>query len=191
MSPALSRLVSRATSDLFLAHGVRLTLQPHGATPGATAVPDAELTGAVMEAGFGPSATRLLLSTSFDLVASCHPNRARETFAAKSAADWLYVRDWTRELTNQLSGRISNRLAAYGMSTHVGSPRALSGPALTSELRRCPKPTLHFISDRGEIDVCFTATLNAEVEAALLRGAPTEAATEGSMVWFDDERKKT
>ncbi|HET9934421.1 MAG TPA: chemotaxis protein CheX [Polyangiaceae bacterium] len=41
------------------------------------------------------------------------------------------LQDWTCELTNQLAGRMKNKLRPYGVSLHVNVPRLLHGSDVT------------------------------------------------------------
>jgi hypothetical protein len=92
------------------------------------------------------------------------------------------VLDWTRELTNQLLGRIKNRLAQYQVTLRIEIPSATEGKAL--ELRQSkvkPILTLSFRTIRGDIVVAISGA----VDYTQLRynGAITHA-TEGDFIWF-------
>ena len=71
------------------------------------------------------------------------------------------VLDWTRELTNQLLGRIKNRLVQYQMALRTDTPSAIEGKSL--ELRRAgatPFVSIVFRTIRGDILVTLTGTID-------------------------------
>src|SRR5688572_31670958 len=57
-------------------------------------------------------------------------------FSPPLSATSIGARDLLRELTNQLSGRIKNRLLNYTVVLTIGVPTALSGQALEQQRPR-------------------------------------------------------
>lgn len=53
------------------------------------------------------------------------------TRKAPGLGDDAPLQDWTCELTNQLAGRMKNKLRTYGVSLHVNVPRLLHGNDVT------------------------------------------------------------
>ncbi len=53
----------------------------------------------------------IILSSTFTLIARARPPLARaHSLSSLAAADWIVARDWAGELSNQVLGRIRNRL---------------------------------------------------------------------------------
>jgi hypothetical protein len=69
--------------------------------------------------------------------------------------------DWLRELTNQLIGRIKNRLLHYHVSLQVGLPETMKGPLLERERKhRTPAKVYAFRTLRGIVLVTLDATFH-------------------------------
>jgi hypothetical protein len=94
----------------------------------------------------------------------------------------LNILDWTKELTNQLLGRIKNRLVQYQMPIRADIPSAIDGKSL--ELRVAasnPFIIVHFRSIRGDIIVTMTGTI--DYTKLQFSGAIATAA-EGDIILF-------
>ena len=92
------------------------------------------------------------------------------------------VLDWTRELTNQLLGRIKNRLSQYQVILRTDIPSATEGKAL--ELRQGklnPILNLVFRTIRGDVVVALTGTV--DYSKLTYNGALTHA-NEGDIILF-------
>ncbi len=191
MSPSLPQMVTDCTTQLFWAYRVTLKSRQSESRPEPGAVTrDATLVGAVCE--LSPLATaargrgKLVLVTTFALVATTRPE-VRDTgdLAPSSSADWIYVRDWVRELTNQLAGRLTSRLAAHGSHVTFASPVAVTGDAVPREL--ASKGGVHVClsaPDRGPVDVVVVLPHDAQLGAG---ASGTAGAREGSVTLFDSE----
>ena len=71
------------------------------------------------------------------------------------------ILDWTKELTNQLFGRIKSRLAHYKMLIRGDIPSALDGKSLEMRVAaNRPFMTAHFRSIRGEVIVTVAGTID-------------------------------
>jgi len=191
MNHALERLVCDATSGLFL--GVRAPV--HRVTDLApttsSRVVDPLQTGSVVQARClevdgKSSLASLLLVSSFDLIASCRPNAESAPLSAASSGDWIHVRDWVRELSNQLLGRIINGLGGGGHMFTMGIPMAVADSALQVEISARRFAPLRFARGRHEVRVWFSTTLPRALEAALGTGSRKPALMEGSVLLLDD-----
>lgn len=94
----------------------------------------------------------------------------------------LNILDWTKELTNQLLGRIKNRLIQYQMPIRADIPSAIDGRSL--ELRVAasnPFVIVHFRSIRGDVIVTMTGTIDY---TKLQFSGTVAAAEEGDIILF-------
>lgn len=103
---------------------------------------------------------------------------------AMQADSMLHARhaDWSRELVNQLMGRLKNRLLPYGMTLQAGLPSSIGRDALEARLaaadaRRVYRArTLH-----GEVVAALDGALD---ESELVYVGPATAASEGELIFF-------
>ncbi len=94
----------------------------------------------------------------------------------------LNILDWTKELTNQLLGRIKNRLFQYQVTIRADIPSAIDGKSL--ELRVAasnPFVIVHFRSIRGDIVVTMTGSIDY---TKLQFSGTVAAAEEGDIILF-------
>lgn len=174
----LDKLIVEQTIAQFAASDIALSrVEQHGPQP-----THAELAGMV---GFTSESMRgtVMIASTFALFARSRPAAVRDQpVSAYVARDWLYLRDWASELTNQLVGRIKNRLVTYGVSLRVSTPTALSGSALAfatpSSKRTRPQV---FVADKDELWVFFDAIIEPELELVPQGEA---AAEEGDLIMF-------
>jgi hypothetical protein len=90
--------------------------------------------------------------------------------------------DWTRELTNQLMGRIKNRLIQFQVKLRTHLPTVLSGAALEIQNRTRTEILYSFGSLRGEIKV----TVDASLAGAVLEYSNASVLVpEGELILFD------
>jgi hypothetical protein len=74
------------------------------------------------------------------------------------------MRDAVRELTNQLIGRIKNRLMQFQVMLRIGLPSAMSAQALVQQRpATATVVTYQFRTLRGEVQVTFEGTLGDAV----------------------------
>lgn len=94
----------------------------------------------------------------------------------------LSARDLMRELTNQLAGRVKNRLLNFALMLTIGVPTVLSGQALERQRpRRDTEIVYLFRTLRGEIVV----TLDLSVDpTALDYSGQNRVAKEGEFIAF-------
>jgi hypothetical protein len=90
--------------------------------------------------------------------------------------------DLTRELSNQLLGRIKNRLLTYKVELHLGLPSAAAQSARSSRLdERQENADFAFQSLRGDVWV----TLRGRVDySAIAYSGGTVTANEGDVILF-------
>jgi len=91
-------------------------------------------------------------------------------------------RDLLRELTNQLAGRIKNRLLNFALMLNIGVPTVLSGQAFERQRPRRETDVVYmFRTLRGEIVV----TLDLQIEPdALSYSGTSRVAKEGDFIAF-------
>jgi hypothetical protein len=156
-----AHLLADCTSSLFCSYAVVLQ-RALDMLPAAPHPRDLALTAGLVELHAATSAERssvagkVLLLGSFDFIASTYPKQDRtHPFSITSAGDLLYVRDWTRELTNQLAGRITNQLAADGARMSPGPPRSLAADAAVREMKLIGGSQLHFTVGSSHVYVAL------------------------------------
>jgi hypothetical protein len=195
MTPYLERLVVDCTCGLFEAYGLLLKHTAHSgvAVQAQSRQQESSVTACLVKLRpEGPAAASLphgalLVVASFALIARCRPMNGRgRTLSPLSAGDWIYVRDWARELTNQLAARITNRLTTIGDHFSPCPPTVLTAVAAERQLVAA-----------GGGDACFTSPERHEVHvlAELPTRAPADAhgrtsapgPREGSVTLFDED----
>lgn len=101
---------------------------------------------------------------------------------SRDPAEKTTLADWTQELTNQLLGRIKNRLTMFQTSLRSHLPSAMSGSALERLRKRSPDEVLYrFRTLRGDIIVTLDAPLG---NATLTYSGATQVAQEGEVILF-------
>jgi hypothetical protein len=94
----------------------------------------------------------------------------------------LGARDLMRELTNQLSGRIKNRLLNFALMLTIGVPTVLSGQALERQRPRRESEVVYlFRTLRGEIVVTLDLLIDPD---ALNYSGTNRVAKEGDFIAF-------
>jgi hypothetical protein len=103
-------------------------------------------------------------------------------FTPPMPAGSMGARDLLRELTNQLSGRVKNRLLNFALMLTIGVPSVLSGQALERQRpRRDTEVVYLFRTLRGEIVV----TLDLQIDPdALNYSGSSRVAKEGEFIAF-------
>ncbi len=184
MTPTTRRVLVDCTSELFRAYGVTLREAGHVTAIPAVNARDTTHSGCVIDlkptgGELASHGGRLIVLSSFGLIANTRPEGKGRPLSSASAGDWIYVRDWTRELTNQLAGRITNRLTGAGVTLAPGLPRALSGDGSTREMRAAGGDLLSFAAGQETLHVMVV--LPRELTS---RPPP---APEGGVTWLDGE----
>jgi len=92
------------------------------------------------------------------------------------------ARDLLRELTNQLAGRVKNRLLNFALLLNIGVPTVLSGPAFERQRARRESEIIYaFRTLRGEIIV----TLDLQIDPdGLSYSGTSRVAKEGDFIAF-------
>lgn len=179
-SPAvlIEKIIIEQTIAQFEASDIALVNVP---VPGPQPT-HAELAGMV---GFTSESMRgtVMIASSFSLFARSRPAAVRDQpVSAYVARDWLFLRDWASEVTNQLVGRIKNRLVHFGVSLRVSTPTALSGSALAFATPSSKRTRPHvFKAGDDELWVFFDAIIEPDLE---LSPQDDVAATEGDLILF-------
>jgi hypothetical protein len=103
-------------------------------------------------------------------------------FTPSIAAASLGARDLMRELTNQLAGRVKNRLLNFTLMLNIGVPTVLSGQALEGQRpRRETEVVYMFRTLRGEIAVTLDLAIDGD---ALNYSNTNRVAKEGDFIAF-------
>lgn len=172
MNPGLERLLTESTTDLFVA--TRTPVQRvHGhVTPMPTRLVDPNLVACHLELFRRPGDLRtpwgrLLLVSTFDFVAASRPQAHLAHLSPALAGDWIHVRDWCKELTYQLSERISEELASVGLALAPGLPIAIPADAIAGQVATRSCAPLRFAAGRHDVKIWFDADCPPRVEEAL------------------------
>jgi hypothetical protein len=192
LSQVLQRQVPAALIEVFGSYGARVTEKKTPPTdPKGAFIPVGKGGGESLAAGvIGFTGDRLqgtlLLATSFDVVARVRPaDLQKRAISATSAADWIMVRDWVRELTNLILGRIKSHLRPYGVKFEMAPPSALSGPALAFAVPKSPAPQRYLFECEGEkVWLCFDGMFDPALEVEF--DGVERASTSGRAIVFDE-----
>jgi hypothetical protein len=169
----IDAIVQGALVELFHAYGVALAPSPRSAVPGPLKIHD--VTAAIAFVKEAPSRHanrpgRLLLSMP------------REVFALLGAQAGSAPRDeWARELTNQLMGRIKNRLLQFGATLQIGLPVASDADA---EGRRERSATLRVYTGRTVRGNVLLTLAGMPEESELTYVGPEGSVAEGEVILF-------
>ncbi|HKY40617.1 MAG TPA: chemotaxis protein CheX [Polyangiaceae bacterium] len=168
--PLLNALVQSTTVELFQSRGIAVA--PIAAQGNPHPIAYFSLAGLVTLSG--PRANGSLTLSCADRVFSL--------FSPPLLATSIGARDLLRELTNQLSGRIKNRLLNYTVVFAIGVPTVLSGQALERQRpRRETEVAYQFRTLRGEMIV----TLDLYIDPGTLTYSSShKVAKEGDFIPF-------
>jgi hypothetical protein len=93
-------------------------------------------------------------------------------------------RDWVCELSNQLMGRVKNRLLAMGVEIHLATPAGLSGDNLCPSPRKLRAPQV-FAAASGFVCVWIDCEFARDFELPPITAETSAAAlTEGETLLF-------
>jgi hypothetical protein len=128
----LEEVVRRSAAQCFKDSGVAFAPV---AAPAALRLGDAHVAGLM---GFtGQIDGQLMVVSTFEVIATMRLSGVDPTALSKSrAGDWILIRDCVGEFANQFVGRMKNRLRGFDIRFNVGTPTALSGPALLASASR-------------------------------------------------------
>jgi len=169
--PLLDALVQSTTVELFQSRGIAVA--PISASVGNPHQP-IYFSAAGVVTVTAPKGTGSLTLSWADPVFSL--------FSPPVMSTSMAARDLLRELTNQLSGRVKNRLLNFRLLLTIGVPSVLSGQALERQrLRRETEVVYLFRTLRGELVV----TLDLDVDPSTLDFSGTQkVAKEGDFIPF-------
>lgn len=166
---AIDSLVQASLVELFQAYGIAVAPMPKSAPSRHPTLPDVSAM-----IGFNSDARRsgrLTLSLPSGVLG-----------LMKGDVQNFRQGDWARELTNQLMGRIKNRMLQFSIRLQAGLPSNLESKLLESQLQS--SSTMHAYTGRtlrGEVVVTLEGMPN---EAELTYVGPGRAATEGDTILF-------
>lgn len=171
LRPLIDALVQSSTVELFQSRGIAVAPLPssvgnphHGSF--------FALAGVVTLSS--PKATGSLSLSWADPVFSL--------FTPPVPASSLGARDLLRELTNQLAGRVKNRLLNFSLMLNIGVPSVLSGQALERQRARRETEVIYmFRTLRGEIVVTLDLSIDGD---ALSYSSTNRVAKEGEFIAF-------
>jgi len=144
-STALDTLVQAATVELFRAHGVAAAPLSRSISRGEDGR-SGDLIGTIRFEGS-------TVNGSLALIIS--PETLELTRSAQLHS--IEAIDWTRELVNQLMGRIKNRLLRYQVAVNAGLAAAGRRSSMTT---KSGVPYYPFRTIRGEISVILTGSID-------------------------------
>jgi hypothetical protein len=117
-----------------------------------------------------------LRTARWPLLASCEPEirgaillaTSREPLGRTSPVNDTSFREWIAELSNQLLGRLKNKLLKRGVVLHMSTPVVLRGQHLTPLTRNELKP-LVFDCDNGCVCVWMDVELTEGVDLTVVQ----------------------
>ncbi len=97
------------------------------------------------------------------LVMQTHRNILEQSFPSdETVLDDSLLQDWIGELSNQLSGRLKNKLLAVGCRLELGIPTVIQGERMHLDLPRRSEISRHgFITETGQSILLSLTTLIA------------------------------
>ncbi len=170
-SSAIDTIVQSSTVELLRTHGVAVA--PRSRREERCTVPAQEVVG-------------IIRFDSDEIAGHLTLVVPRAVFAETSQAKSRRVdhADWTREGTNQLMGRIKNRLLQYSVRLRVHVPTVLSGVAFARQgvSASSPQVVYRFGALRGEVVV----TIDPSLAHTLLEYSNEHlVAPEGELILFE------
>lgn len=183
MTHLFDRTVTDVALELFGASGWPVKVAPANGLKSSLEV--ASVTASRMVFGGKQLSGSLLIAAPFEVIAACRPFKgSRQELSRSSAGDWIYVRDWTKELANQLLGRIKNRLVQHDVVLDSGVPTALNGPSAMAEIKAQPRPPLRLGDGNSkEVLIWFDATTKPGISLTLSERKQT-VPREGDVILF-------
>jgi hypothetical protein len=166
---AIDSLVQASLVELFQAYGIAVAPLPKSARERQPTLPDVSAMIGFSSESRRPG--RLTLSIPVGVLG-----------LMKGDVPGFRQGDWARELTNQLMGRIKNRMLQFSIRLQVGLPSNLESKLLESQLQS--SSTMQAYAGRtlrGEVVVTLEGMPN---EAELTYVGPGRVATEGDAILF-------
>ncbi len=168
----ISEMVADCTRELFASIGTDLVRQR-----GSSLAADQEKS-AFSVIGFGGQQVRgvLVLGAPIELLAKAHP------MPDAPSEDLL---DWCGELSNQLVGRLKNKLLGYGIIIQLSLPTTLCGVLIQHWVRSRHAGFAHrFQADGHCVSTVFEGVAEPGVELAPITGSPEPTNPEGDCLLF-------
>lgn len=170
----LDNLVQGALVDLFQAYGVALAPLPRA---GAEAKRPAHLSAAI---SFSSARDQPGPVVSGRLTMALPPEVLE--LMKHDATHGSQQADWTRELVNQLMGRIKNRLLAFGVNLQAGLPASVGRELLDAQLERASGLRVYRGRTlRGDMVATLEGTLK---DSELVYRGHASNASEGELIIF-------
>jgi chemotaxis protein CheX len=165
----ISELLAGCIVDLLADYGV-------DASPVVPPVSPSEMVSVV---GFtsGEMRGNLAIAATYDFFESTNVISAQPTEEQ--------VRDWAGELSNQLLGRIKNRLLAYDLVLAMGTPMVITGLRMDVGKRRTGIAERQaYLSSKGSIEAWFEATVESGFVLEKNESAVDLSQSEGDLLFF-------
>lgn len=121
---SMDSLLQAALVELFAAYGVAVAPLPRSVAAHLSAIPEVSIAVDLKRQTRREDAGRLTLSVPRALLEQMKPN--------ETASIQL---DWARELANQLSGRLRNRLLSFDVRFEVGMPTPIGANVIEQRLQ--------------------------------------------------------
>jgi hypothetical protein len=108
---------------------------------------------------------------------------SKEPLGRTSPSTDASLREWIAELTNQLLGRIKNRLFSHGVQLHMSTPVVLRGMHISPVFRGTELVPFYFTCDGGIVCVWFDAEIKPDLDLTQTAGT-SDVAVEGTGLFF-------
>jgi len=185
MKSPLEHMVVESCVGLFAALEIPLRIASTELSTEQRSAQAPDLTAAVLSFSGATMRGTLVFAATFELLASCRPrDKNRRALTSASAGDWLYIRDWSKEIVNQLLGRIKRLVVARGLTFDIGVPNALTGEAAGVVTRRQSVEPTRFVSGASPVTVWLDVDIGADVMASLTTKRADPLPKEGDIVFF-------
>jgi hypothetical protein len=169
---AIDALVQGSLVDLFQAYGVAIAPMPRSGREATAKFPDISVGIGFTREAATRKAGRLTLSLPTDVLG----------LMKAEGGTPLRQADWAREITNQLLGRVKNRLLQFSIKLQAGLPQALD-PKLLQEQIQTSTSLLAYAGRtlRGNVVVTLEGM---PAESELVYVGPGIVAQEGDTLFF-------
>jgi hypothetical protein len=172
VSAAIDALVQGSLVELFQAYGVAVAPKPRGPRDATPKFPDISVGISFTREAATRKTGRLTLSLPSEVLALMKTDPGTP----------LRQADWARELSNQLLGRIKNRMLQFSVKLHAGLPQSLE-PTLLQEQMQTSTTMRAYAGRTLRGDVLVTLE-GIPPESELVYVGPGTLAREGDTLFF-------
>jgi len=175
--PIIDLVLQNSTIDLFASYGIAIA-------PGM--ISEAQLHSSKVDY----SAAINFLSPGFRGTLTVSAAIATLAAMKRNIQEPAQFRDWTRELTNQLMGRIMNKLARYQLTLDVALPRTIDVPPTRARNPSDGEQVIYAFRTVGP-DVFVLLRAHIGSNCLSFSGTAPRILDDGEVIVFDDKKPRS